>query len=265
MRGIAVNEETLALAGIEEMGINAHPYDHPHTVAHFRDVDLLAPFFDRSSLRWLTRGVIAIFLGPLLFYYFHDRTANRLETMIVGQRLLQIALPLWIVCYAGVLDDWLAAPIRRRFGDRVWSGLVALTCLGLLVANASGFARHQRHLNALREARDAIVTRVPEGSLIYYPNSVYKLIGVAVGVPSYRLRPYETLDPPLEFPEALARDLERAPRPWYLASLAKTPGEPLDPTTRWLIDRLALDRLPVGSPLVSLYVCRPLPGRAAAP
>jgi len=46
MRGIAVNEETLALAGIEEMGINAHPYDRPHTVAHFRDVDLLAPFFD---------------------------------------------------------------------------------------------------------------------------------------------------------------------------------------------------------------------------
>ena len=34
---------------------------------------LLAPLLDRSRIRWLVRGVIVVFLGPLLFYYFHDR------------------------------------------------------------------------------------------------------------------------------------------------------------------------------------------------
>jgi trimethylamine--corrinoid protein Co-methyltransferase len=46
VRGIEVSEQTLALDVIEETGINGHTYDHQHTVSHFRDVELLSPFFD---------------------------------------------------------------------------------------------------------------------------------------------------------------------------------------------------------------------------
>jgi trimethylamine--corrinoid protein Co-methyltransferase len=46
---VEVSEETLALDVIEETGINGHTYDHAHTVAHFRDVELLSPFFDCPS------------------------------------------------------------------------------------------------------------------------------------------------------------------------------------------------------------------------
>lgn len=46
VRGMEVNEETLALDVIEETGIDGHTYDHRHTVSHFRDVELLSPFFD---------------------------------------------------------------------------------------------------------------------------------------------------------------------------------------------------------------------------
>ena len=49
IRGIEVNEETLAVDVVEAAGINGHTYDHPHTVAHFRDVELLSPFFDAKS------------------------------------------------------------------------------------------------------------------------------------------------------------------------------------------------------------------------
>jgi len=45
IRGIEVNEETLALDVIDAAGINGHTYDLEHTVAHFRDVELLSPFF----------------------------------------------------------------------------------------------------------------------------------------------------------------------------------------------------------------------------
>jgi trimethylamine--corrinoid protein Co-methyltransferase len=52
IRGIEVNEQALALDVIEETGINGHTFDHPHTVTHFRDVELLSPFFD--ALSWGT-------------------------------------------------------------------------------------------------------------------------------------------------------------------------------------------------------------------
>jgi trimethylamine--corrinoid protein Co-methyltransferase len=49
IRGIEVNEDTLALDVVEAAGINGHTYDHPHTVANFRDVELLSPYFDAKS------------------------------------------------------------------------------------------------------------------------------------------------------------------------------------------------------------------------
>ena len=50
VRGLEVNEETLALGLIEEVGINAHTFDHEHTASHYRNEELLSPFFD--SLSW---------------------------------------------------------------------------------------------------------------------------------------------------------------------------------------------------------------------
>ncbi len=50
VRGIEVTEETLALDVIEQAGINGHTFDHEHTLSHYRDEELLSPFFD--SLSW---------------------------------------------------------------------------------------------------------------------------------------------------------------------------------------------------------------------
>ncbi len=49
VRGIEVNQETLALDVIEEVGINGRTFDHAHTALHFRDEELLSPFFDSPS------------------------------------------------------------------------------------------------------------------------------------------------------------------------------------------------------------------------
>jgi trimethylamine--corrinoid protein Co-methyltransferase len=49
VRGIEVNEETLALDVIEDIGVGGHTFDHQHTVAHYRNEELLSPFFDAQS------------------------------------------------------------------------------------------------------------------------------------------------------------------------------------------------------------------------
>jgi len=50
IRGLEVNEQTLAVNVIEDVGPNGHTYAHDHTVQNFRKVELLSPFFD--SLTW---------------------------------------------------------------------------------------------------------------------------------------------------------------------------------------------------------------------
>jgi trimethylamine--corrinoid protein Co-methyltransferase len=49
VRGIEVSDETLALDVIEQTGINANTFDHEHTTQHYRDEELLSPFFDCLS------------------------------------------------------------------------------------------------------------------------------------------------------------------------------------------------------------------------
>jgi hypothetical protein len=214
---------------------------------------LLAPLLDRSRLRWLVRGVIVVFLGPLLFYYFHDRADRWIETAVLGQRLIQVALPLWVVSYAGVVDDLVATPLRRRLGTATFRGLTTLTCVGLLAATALLFARHQAHLRVLRQARDAVAARVPDGALIFFSGSFYKIVGTPSGVPYYRLQPLDWMGTPYETPEHFDRNLARTPGPWYVAVQKHTPAEPPPPFLRALIGRHRLVEVPLGSPLVSLY------------
>jgi hypothetical protein len=227
---------------------------------------LLAPALDRSPLRWLVRGVCGLFLGFLTLYYFHDRAPNWLGTVVVGQRLLQVALPLWVVSYAGVLDDWLVGPVRRRLGDHLFVGLAGLACVALLGATGLIFDRHQRHLNELLEARDAVIARVPEDSLILYDGSFTKLVGIPAGLPSYRLRQLTYLDRPAEDPRRLFADLDREGSAWYLAVLHKVPGDPTTEFAREVIGRYALKRLPDRSPILSLYAhSRTITSMAANP
>jgi hypothetical protein len=224
---------------------------------------LIAPLLDRSRLRWLVRGVVVLFLGPLLFYYFHDVAPGRLETWIVGQRLIQVALPLWVVSYAGVLEDWVAAPLRRRVGDRAWTVLVLFACIGLYVVIGFVFARHQQHLAGFRQARDTFVAEVPAGSLVVYQGSLVKIVGSPRDVPEYRFRLLEFEGKPVDDPVILDRDLNRERRPWFLAVLHRTPGERLlgSEYARALVERYGMERVAVDSPLLSLYVARLNPVR----
>jgi hypothetical protein len=220
---------------------------------------LLAPLFDRSRLRWLVRGLVVVFLGPLLFYYFHDTTEHWLETLVVGQRLLQVALPLWVVSYACVVDEWVAVPLRRAFGDQAWSVLATVSCAGLLAANAVAFARHQTHLHALQMARDAIAAHVPSGALIIYQGAVSKLVGAPLETPAYHLRALEYQQQPAEDPAVLFGDLEHAPRPWFFALLRRGESDALSEYARSLITHFGLEAVPLGTPLAALYVARAKP------
>ena len=140
-------------------------------------------------------------------------------------------------------------------------GLLLATLLGLCLLAGNGliFARHQRHLNALRTVRDEVSAHVPADSLVLEGGSLYKLIGTPLDFPWYRLRALEFEGRPAEEPETLFRSLEREPGSWYVAVLRPSPEAPLSAYTRAIVERFGMEPVPVRSPLLTLYVHRPRP------
>jgi hypothetical protein len=238
-----------------------HEFLIPHTLFYTQALlliwpaMLLAPVLDRSPSRWLVRGVCGFYLLAAIPYYFHDRGRSWIETLVVGQRLLQVTLPLWVVSYAAMVDDWVAAPLRRRLGAR-GSGVVAVwACVGLLALVGAMFEKHQDYLNHYQAWRRVLIAAVPEGSLVVDDGPLHKLFAVPVGLPSYRWRLLLFRDVPLVKPGD--PELDREPRPWYLTVAPREPGAALPEAARRLIRFYHMEPVPVAVPELTVYVAHP--------
>ena len=213
---------------------------------------LPAPLLDCSRLRWLVRGVCGFFLTTAILYYFHDRGKSWPETAVLGQRLIQVALPLWIVSYAVVLDDRLVAPSRRWVGGRARVVLAAAACVGLLAANGLIFRKHQQHLNRLLSARDATAAAIPPGSLVVDHGALRKLFGVPVEVPKYCWHQLTFQGTVLVRPGDGVIGCERSP--WFLAVLGAGEGQPLPDAALALVDHYRMVPVPSREPRLAVYV-----------
>ncbi len=216
---------------------------------------LLAPLCDRSPLRWLVRGVCGLYFVLFSFYYFHDDSPRFLETIVIGQRLIQVALPLWIISYATVVDDSVLPWILNRLGSRRTHVSIAFGLLTLVAGNGVIFASHQQHLTRLRTERDAIDSVVPANSLIVRHGQFQKLFGIPICSNTYR---FETLEyNGQELDPSAAIEAERDP--WYLVVIDPFPGMSLPDSARQLIDRHGLTEVPVIPSRVHIYRSQGLP------
>jgi hypothetical protein len=217
---------------------------------------LVAPALDRSPLRWIARGIAAVYFVFFSLYYWHDTGSNAAETLVAGLRLIQVALPVWIVSYAVAVDDRIAEPLRQRFGPRAsaWVGLAIVAVL--FAAVAVGFNKHRAYLRTLEAAREALATEAPSGSVVIQHGAVSKLFGIPGGRPVYRWwniapegKPYEP---------ALESILERLRTSWFLAILVKGGAMPSD-YEQGLIDRHRMRRVETGTQALILYRADPAP------
>jgi hypothetical protein len=211
---------------------------------------LLAPLLDRSNMRWLVRGVCGLYAVLYLFYYWHDEGSGWFETAVVGQRLLLVVLPLWVVSYAGVLDELVTALAHGRLGQGLGRGLAAAVCLVLLAATGLMFARHQGHLRRLLAIHDAVAAVAPEGAPVIVNPTVEKLFGVPTRPPSYRLIRLADVARGRGLPD------DRAAVPTYLAAVAKTPADTTVADARAVAQRFGMAPVPTDIPGLLLYASR---------
>lgn len=214
---------------------------------------LLAPVIDRSRLRLASAAVCAPTFAFFCFYYFHDQGPGLVQTLVVGPRLLQIALPTWIVAYCVVMDRHVVRRLSNLIPKRAIRGLVAAVLVLLAAFNGLMFARHQQHLDNLINLRDEITGTVPPGSLLLSNASAWKLLGVLYpAVPAYRLmQPGDA-----GFAAAAARE----DRAWYISLLAREGGGSIDDQAiRAAIARYSCESLKTPHTELLLYRCPPGP------
>lgn len=181
---------------------------------------LLALWFDQSFARWAIAAIALPILCLLLPYYWFDQGASWAQTLIVGQRLLQPALPVWIVAYAWCLDQRVWPRFRMQFPASAPRYLAAAFCLVCLVAQAIIFRKHDQHLAHLVAVRNWMGARIPGGALVIGNSTLRRTFGVpAPDIPLYRWKSYDYFGKPFDHTAQLAAER----RDWFLATLAKTP------------------------------------------
>jgi hypothetical protein len=208
---------------------------------------------DHSDLTRLARAAslpIAL-LGCI--YYWHDTGASWAETLVLGQRLLQCVLPIWIVAYASFLDMKVLPLLRSHATSKLIPFSSLIIALALMAGQWYIFYKHTSHLNSLKIARDEIIAKVPPGSVIVANYTLEKLFGVAGSSPRYRWLPY--LSPEwARYYASQSRQLDLEKRPWFIALLPKQAGKDKAEALDHYAQAYILAPVATSAPNLKLYV-----------
>lgn len=215
-----------------------------------------APVIARGPARGVVAGICGTFLALLGCYYFHDKAASRVQTDIIGLRLMQVALPAWIVAYGMALARVGGlSPARLRGDARVRAGLAwAAVILGTVLTTGI-FVQHQRRLTDLHERRQEILRLTPGGGFVLYEGVVSKLMGIARDdQPEYLFHPVTFLGVYSYTPAEIRAEIASG-RPVHLIFSGKNPGDEPTPIFRDLLEKL--DAEPVTADSARVRVWKP--------
>src|SRR5205085_1948761 len=97
----------------------------------------------------------------------------------------------------------------------------------LVLGSTALFREHQKHLWELKNTTAEIERVVPPGAVLVANRNLTKIFGTpATGVTQYEWLVYQFLDQPLDHSARLGTEK----KDWYLAILARRPGEELPAT-----------------------------------
>jgi hypothetical protein len=203
---------------------------------------LLSPLFAPRRIRNECCAICWPLFLVVLFYFWRDRGATFAESLVLGQRLLQPALPFWIIAYAATIGGVLAK-LAKPFLSRALVVPTILAGISLFTLQLVIFRQHDRHLLALSEVREELIQKIPPGSTVLANRNLSKLFLVALS-PEPRFHWVECEDLQLPY-------LQESPR--YLAILEKHPSGSISQEVERLAGRLGMTRVATQNPRLLLY------------
>ena len=175
---------------------------------------LITPFFKFNKYTPLIFSIALFYLLFLLFYYYHDSSNNFLQTLVIGQRLLQIALPFWCLSFVFFISKYCQ---KWKYQVRLMFTLAIL----LFISNFFLFKIHQRHLNELIEYKTVLRNVIPANSPVLSTKTLIKLFGIPGNdTPNYTWAYFTFID---KNSDHLYQDIIR--QDFYLAILLKDSDE----------------------------------------
>jgi hypothetical protein len=208
---------------------------------------LLAPLLDRSRLSALARATGFPTVLLFSFYYFHDHGSSWAEDIVLGQRLIQCVLPVWIIAYASVISRKVV-PVLVNISPVLWRTAAGASTVILFLAQWYTFRRHQDHLQLLRSVRDEVVATVPAGAPIVANYMVQKLFGIAdPALPYYS---WIRLDAAVQGP---IESLLPGAQSWYCGVFPKGPDDQALKDLPEFLQRYRLKSVQTRTPGLLLY------------
>lgn len=154
---------------------------------YFESLNLFWPFLFFGAFYCISHqqyspiaAVCLTFLILLGVYYFHDSAPGRLQTDIIGLRLMQVALPAWIVGYSLMLSRLTEIKLNNKIlSNRNVINIipVAFSICGIIMTFVL-FDKHQQRLDDLAVRRSVLLKTVSDGGFLLTEGLVNKLVGI---------------------------------------------------------------------------------------
>ena len=168
-----------SLSHTGQFALHYLPHHLPHLVVGLLvmyPLMLFAPLFLRSPAR---SAVLLTSYGFLVLYgswFFQDQGSSASQTLVLAQRFMLVALPLFVLAYADAICS-----IARRLGLARVRPLLRLAVTGaaaaiLVVASFAIQRTDQHHAAALLSVRTALLKAVNSTDLLVCDKEVAKLI-----------------------------------------------------------------------------------------
>lgn len=179
---------------------------------------LLIVLFDSSRLQKYLHFLSFLILILLFPYYYRDTGVSFIQNIVLGQRLLQPVLPLFILSYIFVLDKKLFHTLSVTFSSKAQKLVIAGILIPLILSQVFLFQKHQAHLLKYKAMREWLSAQMPADSLVIAQGGLSKLFGVpGPDIPTYRWRHGDYVGTPLNY----SATIQAEKKTWFLASLPK--------------------------------------------
>ena len=137
---------------------------------------LIAPLFCFRPEKSAITAICLTFLAMLGCYYFHDSSPSRIQTDIIGLRLMQVALPAWIIGYAALLNKMGNNLLNRHIQLNKLVNIISIV-FGITLTLAI-FSRHQSRLIDYAQRRETLLKATSSGGFLLTEGLVNKLVGI---------------------------------------------------------------------------------------
>jgi len=220
--------------------------------------------FAKQKERWKIILPLAclIYLLFFSFYYHHDSRSSYWTTLIIGQRFMQIILPVWIFLGIGLYLRLLDVRVVSNFTDRLAKPIrlaaPAVCILLLFILNTMVIKTHQEHLLAFESAKEEVKEKIPVSATIIANVTLRKLFGVYDPEnPSYHWLNIGWLGHVTD-PSSLLKGTLDNTSPVYLAVLARLNPSEVSEFINPYQDHYNILRIPSESPRLALFRLLPL-------